>query len=334
MTDSSQPRHDVFHNPLAPDSADPWISYHDGYYYFTCTGGPRIAIRRAASLVDLYDAEAITVWQDDAATRWGEMWAPEMYRLAGPDGRERWYLYYCASDGWHINHRCHVLESTSDTPMGPYVYKGRLATDHCNALYAIDASVLRLPDGRMHFLWAGHPDHRIFIADMENPWTTRGSRVLLEADGFGCSEVREGPVTLVRQGQVFLIYSICDTAKPNYKLGMLIASETADLLDPASWKQHPEPVFVRADENGVYGPGHNGFFKSPDGTEDWIVYHAKTTPIYTYRTRTARAQRFTWRPDGTPDFGKPLPLDAVIPLPSGDPGGTAAPVFAPPETKN
>ena len=26
--------------------------------------------------------------------------------------------------------------------------------------------------------------------------------------------------------------------------------------------------------DGVFGPGHNSFVKSPDGREDWIVYHA------------------------------------------------------------
>jgi GH43 family beta-xylosidase len=138
--------------------------------------------------------------------------------------------------------------------------------------------------------------------------------------------VREGPVVLQRNGRLFLVYSACDTGKPDYKLGMLIADEKADLLDPKSWHQHPNPVFTRADENGVFGPGHNGFFRSPDGSEDWIVYHAKTTEKYTYRGRTTRAQKFTWNPDGTPNFGKPLALDSILDEPShgkaGDGQGT------------
>jgi hypothetical protein len=66
----------------------------------------------------------------------------------------------------------------------------------------------------------------------------------------------------------------------------------------------------------VFGPGHNGFFRSPDGTEDWIVYHAKTNAFYTYRGRETRAQKFTWNPDGTPNFGEPVPLSAVLDEPS------------------
>jgi GH43 family beta-xylosidase len=97
---------------------------------------------------------------------------------------------------------------------------------------------------------------------------------------------------------------------------MLIADAKSDLLDPHSWKQYPRPVFERDNDNQVFGPGHCGFFKSPDGTEDWIVYHAKTTSAYTYAGRTTRAQKFTWNADGTPDFGVPLPLSAVIKEPS------------------
>ena len=94
------------------------------------------------------------------------------------------------------------------------------------------------------------------------------------------------------------------------------ADDTADVLDPRSWKQHPQPVFERDDAHGVSAPGHHGFFRSPDGTEDWIVYHGKTSSTYTYRGRTTRAQKFTWNPDGTPNFGVPLSLETVLEEPS------------------
>ncbi len=93
-----------------------------------------------------------------------------------------------------------------------------------------------------------------------------------------------------------------------------------DLKDARSWKKSPTPVFSRysgADGN-VYGPGHNGFFKSPDGKEDWIIYHGKETDEYTYRGRSTRAQRFNWRADGTPDFGWPIPRGVPIRAPSGE----------------
>jgi hypothetical protein len=102
-------------------------------------------------------------------------------------------------------------------------------------------------------------------------------------------------------------------------MGMLSADENDDLLDVRLWHQHPEPVFRSRPDHGVYGPGHDSFFVSPDGTEEWFVYHAKTTDRYTYEGRTGRPQGLTWR-DGVPDFGLPLPLTMDIPLPAVDPG--------------
>lgn len=259
------------------------------------------------------------MWTDTEPTRNAMMWAPELHLLDGPDGR-RWYLYYSASDAAdHLNHRVHVLEGDDD-PRGPYAYKACLNTNLAGQHYAIDGSPLRLDDGSLHLFWAGAPGHVLYVSRMADPWRLVGERVQLPASGFGCAHIREGPVCLLRDGTVFLVYSACDTVTPQYRMGMLSADAGADLLDPGSWHQHPEPVFQSREEHGVFGPGHNGFFTSPGGTEDWFVYHAKTTNRYTYDGRTARAQRLTWRPDGRLNFGVPLPLPADVPLPSGDPG--------------
>jgi len=43
-------------------------------------------------------------------------------------------------------------------------------------------------------------------------------------------------------------------------------------MSPCSWKKYSEPVFSA--KNGVYAPGHNANFYSPDGKETWNVYHA------------------------------------------------------------
>ncbi len=307
----------TFRNPLKQDGPDPWLVFHDGFYYLSTTTDSDIRLRRASRLADLANAPDVLIWKDDTPSRAKHLWAPEYYLLDGPHGR-RWYLYYTASDDEDRNHRLHVLESAGTDPLGPYSYCGSLMTDPDNGYYAIDGSVLAGADGSLYLLWAGHPGHVLFISRMNNPWTLTGERVHLPADGFGCDEVREGPVTLQRNGKIFLVYSACDTGKPDYKLGMLLADEGADLLNPSDWRQHPTPVFTRNDAAGVYGPGHNHFFRSPDGTEDWMVYHAKTESRYTYAGRSTRAQPFTWNADGTPSFGVPLGLDTDIPVPSGE----------------
>jgi GH43 family beta-xylosidase len=296
-----------FRNPLvAPDGADPFLWFHDGFYYLSVTRGSHIPVRRATTLAGLKNATDIQIWTDATPSRARHMWAPEFYLIGG-----RWYCYYTASDNIDINHRCYVLESESDNPLGPYKFKAQLMTDPKNERYAIDGSTVVNGLGERYFLWAGHPDHRIFISQMDNPWTLRGQRQLLEADGFGCTEVREGPICLHRNGKIFLIYSICDTGKPDYKLGMLYADENSDLTNPKAWTQFPRPVFSRCDDHSVYGPGHNSFFRSPDG-DDWICYHAKSTHEYTYQGRSTRVQRFGWDENGFPNFDVPLDLQTEI----------------------
>lgn len=60
----------------------------------------------------------------------------------------------------------------------------------------------------------------------------------------------------------------CNT--PAYKLDAMELAPGADPLSPDSWTKLPQPVFTSG--NRLYGNGHNAFFKSPDGTEDWSVF--------------------------------------------------------------
>ncbi|MFT3788428.1 MAG: glycoside hydrolase family 43 protein [Tepidisphaeraceae bacterium] len=311
----------TFRNPLKQGGADPWMQYVDGWYYLSTTTGRNVKLRRARHIGELAHAPDVTVWEDRAPERSHGVWAPEFHRLPGPDG-ERWYLYVTAFDGKDdANHRLFVAQSTTDSPMGPYQTKAKLLTDPEDKFYAIDGTVLKRDDASMYFVWCGRPSDTgqgLYISKMANPWTLEGSRLALQADGFGCKFVREGPEILRHAGKTMLVYSMCGADTPDYRLGMLVADDGADPLDPASWKQHPKVLFQRNDRAGVYGPGHNFFFKSPDGKEDWIVYHAKTGSRATYADRTTRAQRFTWNGDGTPNFGAPLAIETDIVVPSGE----------------
>jgi len=90
-------------------------------------------------------------------------------------------------------------------------------------------------------------------------------------------------------------------------------------LSVAAWHKYDQPVFSKA--NGVYGPGHNGFFKSPDGTEDWLIYHGNASELEGCSgTRSLRAQKFTWHDDGTPNFGEPVAAGESVVSPAGENG--------------
>jgi len=165
---------------------------------------------------------------------------------------------------------------------------------------------------------------------MKNPWTIDGERKRISSPQFSWEknadttsarrslpDVNEGPQILKHKNKLFIVYSANGCWTDHYALGMLTTTSKADLLDSSSWTKHPQPVFNSMPEHDVYAPGHNSFFKSMDGKEDWILYHANPAPgLGCGNRRSPRAQQFTWKNDGTPDFGKPVKPGLSLAVPS------------------
>jgi GH43 family beta-xylosidase/arylsulfatase A-like enzyme len=243
-------------------------------------------------------------------------------------------MYFAADDGSNDNHRLYVIENASADPMqGEWVFKGQI-TDDTNK-WAIDGSVFT-HKGQLYFIWSGWEGDKngqqdLYIARMKDPCTIEGKRVKIASPQYKWEKmgdlhdannpphinVNEGPELLVHDNKLFLIYSASACWTDDYALGMLTASADADLLDPASWKKHPKPVFKKSETNSVYAPGHNSFFRSPDGKEDWILYHANPAPgCGCGGKRSPRMQKFTWNKDGTPNFGIPVKEGTELAVPS------------------
>jgi GH43 family beta-xylosidase len=312
----------TFTNPIkAQAGADPWLTYHEGnYYLITTSGGTTLSMRTSPTLAGLDTAPDVEVWSGaDTPNACCNMWAPEIHFFDG-----HWYLYFTAGqnvEDFIPTQRNHVLESAGDDPLGPYTYKGALNP----GTWQLDASPLQI-DGNLYLMgtYNSGGTQNLSIQAMTNPYTLTGSVQTLAVPTHDWERqgapVNEGPEALYHDGRTFVVFSASGCWTPDYKLGLLEYTG-GDPLDPASWTKSAEPVFQRSDANGVFGPGHNGFFTSPDGTERWIVYHANDSASDGCDNgRSTRAQRFTWNDDGTPNVGEPVELGVTLDAPSGEAG--------------
>lgn len=308
-------------NPLIEQRADPWIIKHsDGYYYFTGSVPQYdcIELRRSRTLAGLSDAEATVVWRkhESGPMSW-HIWAPELHYLNG-----KWYIYFAAGRAdEHFAIRMYVLENEAENPLeGEWIERGEIKTAWDS--FSLDATSF-LHNGKQYLVWAqNNPaiegNTNLYIAEMSNPWTLGSKQVMITTPEYDWEMqgylVNEGAAVLKRNGRIFITYSGSAT-NHNYAMGLLTASETSDLLDPASWSKSDKPVFKSCPENGQYGPGHNSFTVSEDGLTDILVYHARNYKEIVGDSlkdpnRHARIKAFTWNSDGTPDFGTP-PADNV-----------------------
>jgi GH43 family beta-xylosidase len=316
-----------FANPIC-EQADPWIAQDQGRYLACFSdGNSAISIQVSDRLTQLGPKHI--VWTAPAtglASR--EIWAPELHKLDG-----RWYVYFAASDGQNKNHKMWVLQSQGTDPLGPYSLHGPLYTGDDPAMtisncWAIDLTILEL-GSRRYAIWSGWPDGRdmqyLYIAPMKNPLTMAGPRVRICAnDDYvwervgeqpGERGLNEAPEVLQHAGRTFVTYSCSGSWQPSYKLGMLELRPGGDPLDPKDWTKFSSPVFQSSER--TFGVGHNSFVKSPDGTEDWLIYHAKWDRSDGWR-RVVFAQPFKWSVAGLPLFGDPVTAGQPLPLPAGE----------------
>ena len=313
-----------FQNPILTSAPDPWVTYKDGFYYVMHTTGGNLRIYKTPTMSRLSSARPVTVWTaPTTGPNSRDVWAPELFFVNG-----KWYIYYTAdNNGVDATHRMFVLESSSADPTaGTWVDRGQLNLP--DNKWAIDGTLLAL-NGRLYMAWSGWETdlggaQYIYISKLSNPYTVESTtRVRLSSPEYAWEKqgfpVNEGPEFLVHANKVFLIYSASFCGTDLYALGQLSADTTANLLDTKAWTKSATPVFGPNGTNGTYGVGHNSFFTTPDGKENWLVYHANAAPGQGCGdSRSMRMQTFTWKADGSPDFGVPASLTDWIKRPSGE----------------
>lgn len=311
----------TFRNPLVNFGADPYVTYQDGYYYYIRVEHDRaIYVSKSLELSRIGQVEPKLVYQPSGSEPASEIWAPEIHYLNG-----KWYIYYTAGAG--SNHRMYVLESQTEDAQGAYTFKGKMSptTDK----WAIDQTVLEL-DGQLYAIWSGwegdvNVNQRIYIAKMENPWTISGERVELSKPEYtwekqgGTPTINEGPqIVKAPDGTVNIVYSASGSWSDFYCLGCLTLKKGEEPLKQESWIKAQEPVFEK-NNSTTFSTGHACFTTSPDGTEDYIIYHATKYSGDGWSGRGVRTQRVYWNEDGTPFLGSAIEYDERVNWPSGTP---------------
>jgi GH43 family beta-xylosidase len=312
----------TFTNPLLASGPDPWVYQKDGTYYFLITTGGDVRIRKTTKMSELATGPIVIAWQPvPNGPNSRDVWAPELHFLDG-----KWYIYFTAGPGNCCGgQRLWVLENANPDPtQGTWTEKGRIYTQ-ADDYWAIDGTVFE-QGGKRYLLWSGQRlndnTQRLYIAQMSNPWTLTGPRVELSEptytwEKYGAVPVNEGPEIIKHGGSTFLLYSASHCGTDFYGLGQLRMSSTADPLVASNWTKSATPVFVQGPN--AFGPGHNGFFKSKDGSEDWLIYHANNQAGQGCGDlRNPRMQKFTWNADGSPNFGTPVDINVPLLRPAGE----------------
>ncbi|KAF1851269.1 glycoside hydrolase family 43 protein [Cucurbitaria berberidis CBS 394.84] len=302
----------TFTNPLrAKDGADPHISYSGGYYYLMTTTWSDLRITRAKTLGGLKTGETKTVWKDTTASRCCNVWAPELHFLDGA-----WYIYYSAGQSANLDlQRPHVLKGGAN-PFDAYTYHAQLTNT-----WGIDGSIVRFSKWGNHFVWSCITNNvqALCIAPLTAPGKIGATKILSQpTQSWEKNEkpVMEGPAAMYHGGKTYLAYSASYCWTPNYSLGLLTWDNNGDPALAKSWSKSG-PLLTSG--NGNYGPGHNGFFTSPDGKEIWNVFHATAIQKGACDgNRYTMAQKVNWNANGTPNFGSPLKLGTSLAGPSGE----------------
>jgi GH43 family beta-xylosidase len=305
----------VYNNPLIAKRADPMmVRAESGVYYFIATVPEydRIELRKAETINGLAVAEPVVAWRKHATGPMSRnIWAPELHRI-----NNKWYIYFAAAPiDNYMGIRIYVLSNESDDPVkGNWVEEGQVATER--GQFALDATTFE-HRGERYLVWAEmikDAGSSLVISKMSSPITLAGSQVIISKPTYDWERqtfpVNEGPAVIKRNGKVFLTFSASATDH-TYAMGMLWADENADLIDPASWKKLPEPVFFTNDELKRFGPGHNNFTIAEDGKTDLMVYHARDYKEIKGNSlgdpnRGTCVRVLRWTKEGFPDFGQHL----------------------------
>ena len=295
----------TFTNYVRADGADPWLFYHDGFYYYTSTtGSATLKLVKVANIGDLIHSGGTVIYSPEKGKPYSDSsWSPEIHYYTdeevGP-GNGGWYCYLAGADNsiteTETAHRMYVLKCLDgDNLLGRW---GNPVTGEVNVPQIVDAPEIE----NFHDTWAaGMTDIRIGgkvytmyvsvidgnngvryqtinIVEMTNPWTISGKPEIICTAEYDWEIgnhkklyiVECGTAVYGEDGSIYIVYSACGYSTPDYKLGQL-KYLGGDPTDKRNWEKAPEPILSRSDT--INGCGSACYVTDTAG-QGWICYNA------------------------------------------------------------
>jgi GH43 family beta-xylosidase len=334
---------------------DPRVRFTRGHYYWVANEGRTRKLFRSASLVDRGVGKPVPL-QGGAAL---PLFAPVYIETLNGQRYDAWFAF--DTNVW----RCDCTDPYDEAEQW-HVVKSIPFTG-----WSIDFELFQVPEpgpfaGRSYLVWAGADSpstgwgfESCFIAELldlrpNHPTLStldNGDANRIATYAFDWTDVvAEAPAPAIHGDTVSIVYSGNGAHTIEYALGLVILKAGADPANSASWIDYNRgqcdgdvrngPELMRTER--VFGPGVARFTVSPDGSEDWMVYHAKVFETFNRGAGTPGqqdnnemwARYFNLKPIGwrdvmcagatyaVPDLGTPPDPGSVLALPSGDPGVT------------
>lgn len=287
-----------YKNPIVPTSkthntSDPYILFHDGFYYHCYFESDGVYLAKTDDLTKLSGAEKYKVFSTPE-TGFGSNWyAPELHQFD-----DTWYIYG-AAETYKGKHEMYAVQLTAKDPIGAYSNMQKVMG--IGDMWSLDGTVLRY-NGVSYLIWSY--GSKIVIAPLISPTEVSSMHTtLIECTcDFEKKEGRiiEGPAILQRNGKVYLVYSTNDSRTDEYCMGVSIF-RGGDILQAESWVKVQHPIFEKTEN--IFGPGHCSFTRMEN--DDYMVYHANLVSSSGWYGRSIWLQKIEWDENDEPIFGQP-----------------------------
>jgi GH43 family beta-xylosidase len=277
----------LYKNPVYEQYlADPFVLHHNGQYYAYGTGS---LSPEGWAFPVLYSTDLASWKQHGWAlipSGGDDFWAPE---VAYRDGT--FYMYYSAHG---INGQDHQLRvATHTSPLGPFQDAGKVLVP--NEPFTIDAHPFKDKDEQWFLFYSQDfltldNEYRvgtgIVVDRMLDMFTLAGDPHVVirpHADWQLFKAQRsiygavydwhtiEGAALRLHNNRYYCFYSGGAWERDNYGISYVVAD---NVLGPYALPSENQQLLLRSVPSHVIGPGHNSFTESPNGDQEYIVYHA------------------------------------------------------------